>query len=607
MTMAKEKKRRQRKKNDFFYVAKHIRFPWHLIILAMVVGMAQSVIAGAIPDATANLFDGDFNPAKLLPVVEMLLSTLALAVITRIITVHAEAKSALVARRAAWELMINSKTKYYDENDPGALLSMVTIDAQTMGVGISQLFTAVPTALVLVLVSAIQIFSYSPKLLMVLLVIIPMHIIYMAIVGRWQMRLGKKIYDDYGELTGYLSERIKNLPLIKSFCAEKLEEQNGLDAAEKIYDINGRGYGKLGFVIHAYQTLSVVAANVITVLWGCFLLRSGDIDVPTFLGFTMYIATISASFMVVSIIWGYIKDFQGRAFRYARLLESPTEGVTYKHVKMTKENKRIAKEVKWRAKKGNISSVVPEGPIIIENLSFAYNEKDGKVLSNVNLTIPQNKVTAIVGPSGSGKTTIIKLLERLYEPTDGRITISHRDIQDLDINAWRNKISYVVQDAGVFSGTIREALCYGVEREVTQAEIDSVAKRVGLYSFIQSLPEKYETELASWAGSVSGGQRQRIVIARALLRNSDIYIFDEPTSALDPDAAKAISNMIFNEFKSKTLIIISHELSYIARADKIAVLHNGKLEGAGTHEALMAGCPVYADLVKEQSYKEVFR
>ena len=228
------------------------------------------------------------------------------------------------------------------------------------------------------------------------------------------------------------------------------------------------------------------------------------------------------------------------------------------------------------------------------------------MLNDVSFVIPKGKVTAIVGPSGSGKTTLIKLLERLYSPTEGRLTIGNMDVEELNIDSWRKKLSYVVQDAGIFSGTLRQALCYSVEREISEEELIQAVKKVDLYDYIKELPEGFDTPLANWGSSLSGGQRQRIAIARAILRSSDILIFDEPTSALDPGTANAISRIIFEGFQGKTVIIISHELHYIAKADHIVVVNEGRMAGSGSHDELMKGCKVYHDLVQEQSYKEVF-
>lgn len=583
--MKKEKKTKKRNRNDFFFVCKHIKFSWGLIILSMIVGSVQSVVMSSVPDATANLFDGDFSPSKLWGVAQTLLITLVLGLVSYIVRVFAESKSVLAARTSVWEKMIHAKMEYYDENDPASRLSMVTVDAQTFGAGLVQVFVYIPTMVVLLFACLLQLLSYTPKLLMVLWVLIPMHIIYFISLGKYQQNVGKELAAQIGDLNGYLAERIRNLPMIKTFTAEVVEEKNGTEVAGKLFHV----YKKYNVVINginaAYQSLSPVASTVVSVLWGAYLLRTGQTDITSFLAFSMYIVSINMTFLVVATVWVFIKDFSGRATRLAKLLESPMEAVG-------KKDKGIMD--------------VPAGDIRVENVTFRYPHFEKPAAQNVSFTIPQGKMTAIVGPSGSGKTTFIKLLERLYAPTEGAITVGGTDIQTLNLENWRRSLSYVVQDAGVFSGTLRQALCYSVDREVAEEELVRVTNTVGLYDYIQTLPNGLDTQLANWGTSLSGGQRQRIAITRAMLRDSDVYIFDEPTSALDPEAAAAIARIIAEGFTGKTVIVISHELNFISQADNIVVLDQGKLAGEGCHSELMASCPVYSDLVQEQSYREVF-
>lgn len=227
-------------------------------------------------------------------------------------------------------------------------------------------------------------------------------------------------------------------------------------------------------------------------------------------------------------------------------------------------------------------------------------------LDHIDFSIPQGKTTAIVGVSGSGKTTLLKLLERLYTPEEGAVTVGGKNIGDLDLRAWRERISYVNQDAAVFSGTVRECLTYGVSRQVSDGEMEQAAKLSGIYDYIVGQAGGFDAPLAIWGSGLSGGQRQRLVIARELLKSADILLLDEPTSALDPESAQAVSDTFFTRFKGKTIVTVTHELNFIAGADQIVVMDQGRIVGRGIHRELMESCPVYRKLVEEQSYQEVF-
>ncbi len=594
----KEKPVKEKKQNDFLFLRKHIDFAWGYVFLAAAVSIVQSIVVSFVPDAMASLFDGDFNPAKLWNVVQTILLTLVLSLIATLFRVFAESKSVLAARNSVWEQMLRAKTSYYDQHDANSLLTMVTVDAQTMGAGLVQLIVFVATMATLVLACALQLFGYNPKLLLVLLIIIPVHVVYLFFIGRWQKKIGKKLTETIGGLTGYLAERIRNLPMIKSFAAEDQEYANGVAATRKLYKVGLEYNGYLATVTNTYMVLSGVVGAVLPVICGVSLLRSGEIDQPTFIAFTGYVTTISVVLSQLSVIYGFVQDFAGRAHRIARLVEFEKEAPV-----SVKQKKKVRKA----ARKAAAAAVpMPSGDLQIQNVAFRYKEDGAYALESMNLTIPAGKVTAIVGPSGSGKTTLVKLIERLYEPTEGSISKGDTDISSLDLMAWRRTLSYVVQDAGVFSGTLREAITYGERTDITDEEIIDVTRQVGIYDFITGLPQGFDTDLAGWGASLSGGQRQRIVIARALLQRADTYIFDEPTSALDADSAALIQKLIMENFQSKTVIIISHELAFIAQADQIVYIHDGRLEGAGKHDELMDTCNGYRRLVEQQSYQEVF-
>ncbi len=250
------------------------------------------------------------------------------------------------------------------------------------------------------------------------------------------------------------------------------------------------------------------------------------------------------------------------------------------------------------------STAIPQGEIAFQDVTFSYSENE-PALKKVSFTIPMGKNVAIVGPSGSGKTTVLRLLEQLYEPASGSITVGGEPIQTLRKEAWRSHLSYVTQDATLFSGSVRECLTYGTKEAVSEERLAEVTKLAGVYDYIME-HGGFDAQLSIWGSAMSGGQRQRLVIARELLRDADILLLDEPTSALDAGTAAAISDTIYRRFAGKTVITVTHELSFISGADEIVVLEDGEVVGTGTHEKLMETCPIYRDLVEEQSYQEVF-
>ena len=237
--------------------------------------------------------------------------------------------------------------------------------------------------------------------------------------------------------------------------------------------------------------------------------------------------------------------------------------------------------------------------IIFDHVSFTY-EKERPILQDICLTIPAGQKLALVGLSGAGKTTLVNLLPRFYDPTVGRITLHGHDIKSLTVESLRCQIALVLQDPVLFGSTIRENIAYGRPNATTQ-DIEAAARAAGAHSFIQELPEGYDTEIGERGTTLSGGQRQRIAIARAFLKDAPILIMDEPTSSLDVETERELLRVLNLLMKGRTTITIAHRLSTIREADRIILLQNGKIEESGTHEQLLAKQDRYARLHHIQS------
>lgn len=241
------------------------------------------------------------------------------------------------------------------------------------------------------------------------------------------------------------------------------------------------------------------------------------------------------------------------------------------------------------------------GDICIENLSFKYdnNPVSPYVLKDINITIPVNKVTAIVGSSGSGKTTLLKLLMKFYEPTAGSITVGGQQFNSLSNSMWRNKCGVVMQEGYIFNDTIESNIAVG-DDIIDNEKLYNATKTANIHDFIKALPLGYKTKIGNSGMGISTGQKQRILIARAVYKNPDILFFDEATSALDAKNEKLITENLTNIFKNKTVVIIAHRLSTVKNADNILVLQNGRISESGHHKKLITEKGFYYNLVSNQ-------
>ena len=237
--------------------------------------------------------------------------------------------------------------------------------------------------------------------------------------------------------------------------------------------------------------------------------------------------------------------------------------------------------------------------IEIIDLNFQYNFKQ-KTLENINMLIPKNHKIAIVGESGSGKSTIAKLLDNFYTDYEGNIKIDSCSIKNIPKDSLRKKISFATQENFIFEATIRENLIIGLDREINDKEIYKVCRIACADNFINSLPQKLDTQLQNGGANLSGGQLQRLAIARAILKDSDILLLDEATSSLDASTEKEILDNIESKLNNKTIIIITHKLKDVKNADNIYLLKNGGIIAQGKHEELITGSKEYHRLWSNQ-------
>ncbi|ELW61690.1 ATP-binding cassette sub-family B member 5 [Tupaia chinensis] len=244
-----------------------------------------------------------------------------------------------------------------------------------------------------------------------------------------------------------------------------------------------------------------------------------------------------------------------------------------------------------------------EGSLEFRDVSFFYPcRPDVFILQGLSLSIEKGKTVALVGSSGCGKSTSVHLLQRFYDPVQGQVLFDGIDAKDLNVQWLRSQIAIVSQEPVLFNCSIAENIAYGDNsREVSLDEIKEVAKAANIHSFIESLPEKYNTQVGLKGTQLSGGQKQRLAIARALLRRPKILVLDEATSALDNESEKVVQHALDRARRERTCLLVTHKLSTIQNADLIVVLHNGKIREQGTHQELLRNRDIYFKLVNAQS------
>lgn len=566
-TQVKEKPKRDDWKALFRTIGK-LHLPWGWIIVGLSINLLLNQLLLELPDLTAGLLSGDFSSAAM----SKAILYYVLLGVTSMISVAGEAQaisySTRKAREHIWSKMLSMRMEYFDGNDPTDLMSAITNDTSAAVTSLINVLLNLIPNLYYVVMALRRIGEYHWLLAVSCFAMFPLKYLYAWLMGRQVQTNTALLYGKIGELTEFLADRISHLPLIKTYTNEEKEEKIGSKVAHKLYRANMK-LVYLDNISEGVVSLLDVLQKFTVIVVAVILLQQGKIDIAMWLAFFLFSENLFSNMDTIFDSWVNIKGIQGNFHRVIEVMDGPEE-----------EN--------------GTSAAFPEtGDIHFENITFTYPGTERPALDHVSFTVPRGSSLAIVGLCGSGKTTSISLLERFYHQGEGEIRIGDTDIHDISMADFRRNLAYVQQGAQIFSGTLREALTYGIDRPVTEKEIYEAAKKTGFDEYLERCEKGLDTEVAAGGESMSGGQRQRLVLTREVLRGGEIILMDEPTSALDVEVSAKIQNTMDHVFADKTRILITHDLGFARKYEHILVMENGHLVGEGTHEELLTGCETY--------------
>jgi ABC-type multidrug transport system fused ATPase/permease subunit len=384
------------------------------------------------------------------------------------------------------------------------------------------------------------------------------------------------VREQNGEITSVLQENLSGVRVVRGFSREGFEEEKFWTELMKYFDINIDMAKLRAFFRPVVSFISGVGV-VLIIIYGGTLVIQDTLSIGSMIAFYFYLARLMGPVRMLGFITGMFVRAQAAAERVFEIVDAEIDV----------HDKPDAQEMK-----------VVVGHLKFEDVWFSYDGTN-MVLKNINLTVNPGQTVAILGATGSGKSSIINLIPRFYDVSEGCIKLDGVDIRDLKIKNLRGHIGIVRQDPFIFSNTLRENIAYGVEK-ATDQEVEQAARQAKIHEFIDGLPDRYQTKVGERGVTLSGGQKQRVAIARALLKNPKILILDDSTSSVDTQTEYEIQQALDELLENRTTFIITQRLSSIKKADYIIVLEDGEIREEGDHKTLMKKDGIYKRLYDTQ-------
>lgn len=553
----------KKEKVHYFAVLKGVKLPWLTILLSFAFSVIMMNAELQVASMTADIIDTSqkaINASKLVSYISVAALSAVCTIFSNYFTRKMEELISLRVRMKLWDKIMHLPTRYYDEDNGDQLVSRVTSDAEAP----ASLFTMAVSCVVCVVTTIQafgQLFDYHKTLAMYSLLIIPVTIIVSAIISVLQFKLGVYSTVTLAGSTGYLAERVRNFRLIKSAVAEKYELQKGIKSFKDMYKADFLNWLLVASYQLASGIFSIMFIFIVFVLGGQ-LVAKGEVTIGDLTGFYMVTGIVGLQLMQLFMNAGSVFGTFGTMNKISRVAGTLSEA--------------------------SDGSEVPAvcADITFDHVTFAYNE-EREILKDVSMKFPMGKVTAVIGGNGAGKSTVFKLITRLYEPEQGEVQFAGKNIAPYNLTEWRDRFAYVFQKNPLVSGTVRENLTYGLDREVSEEELVEVTKKANCYDCIMSKPDGFDEEVGLDGSNFSGGQRQCISIARAMLRNADYLLLDEATSNLDVLSEALVTEALDNLMEDKTTIMIAHNYAATKNADHVIVMRDGTVEAEGSPEKLL--------------------
>jgi ATP-binding cassette subfamily B protein len=559
---------------------------WKLATLSSILNILTVIMDLSIPRLIERIIDQGINQKNLTVVLQTSAIMLGISLLSAVVAVLNSNSSIRVGESTARDIReaIFKKVQQFsygnlDKFSTGKLMVRLTSDTSAVQ-RITQVSLRIGTRAPLMMIGSVILMFVTSKALA--LTMIPILLVSLAAIfffSTWMEPVFRSVQQRLDRLNTVLQENISGARLVKSFVRADFETERFAGANEDFARSNIR---VMQFMAAMNPALTLfINIGMVLVIWvGGIQAIHGSITLGQIVAFTNYLLTTMNPMLTMSQLSNTWANGIASAKRVGEVLDAtPEVPVSSAH--------RLLPDT-------------PQNRVIFENVDFHYNgNRNLPILEDICLTAEPGQTIAILGATGSGKTSLINLIPRFYDTSDGHVLVDGIDVRDLDENSLLENISIVPQETILFTGTIRDNICYG-RPDATDEEVIAAAKAAQAHDFIQSFPEGYNTRVEERGSNLSGGQKQRVAIARALVTRPNILILDDSTSAVDVETETKIQSGLNEIMRGKTSFIVAQRISTVLNADKIIVLDGGRIAAEGTHKELLETSPIYCEIYDSQ-------
>ena len=572
-------------------LSKYMKGLWGLAAISAAGMIVEAICELALPSLANSIYqkvDTAASPESVRTAVILSgLGMLALALLGLFGGVVTMKTSANVSQRFAYRLrgdmyrkISHFSFKNIDQFSTASLTTRMTNDVTTLQNVVMMCLRILVRVPALAVVAACFAVSINPKMSAMLLILLPILIVVVACILKFGFPMFQKMQKKIDNVNRVVQENLIGMRVVKAYVREDREKDKFHDASD---DLAAQGAKAAGLIVTVMPVMMLLLNAVVVFVYykGALEVNAGVMEVGQISVFASYVIQILMNLMMISMMVLQLARGKACGDRVVEVLDTEID-ITNPQNPYLPEN--------------------PKGGVEFRDVSFKYNTEGhgDDILEHISFTAKPGQIIGIVGGTGCGKSSLVNLIPRLYDATQGQVLIDGVDVRKYDLTALREMIGVVLQKNVLFSGTIKENIRWG-KKDATDEEIVAACQAAQAHDFVLAQPKGYDTDLSQGGLNLSGGQKQRLCIARAMIKHPKILILDDSTSAVDTATEAKIRESFYKDFKDTTVFIIAQRVSSVQAADQILVLDDGQIKGIGTHEQLLADNEIYKEIVTTQA------